>query len=375
MQIFDYIRCHPSIVTTIVIIFQDMFSGNVIDKVLIQQVLGSRNYPAILNSSLNNGKMKQQENQSLNKEVRRKKKKEIMAKAATNYINNKLHIENKYASLISLIDTIYPPLLCTLCDTVSTSRNASNAHFKEYHKKKSRYLCIHPHCDKSFVSRGALRFHISRSHLVHYSKKPLPNPIFVHYNGEHGEVVSSPLNSPTLTTTTTPTASISSPKSQSPSNTTPTTILNTPTKESLLKPSSIHIIPALSSPKKRYTKKERIITPTISSMLIEEDLTPSPPPSPFSLYHSRKNSQKKPTLSTTAEAFLNSMYPPLQCPACHQLFNRKTNVIKHLTEAHLGQEPYRCIYPKCAHPRLYATREGLIYHIVRVHDDDDVNTK
>lgn len=305
--------------------------------------------------------MKQQENQSLNKEVRRKKKKEIMAKAATNYINNKLHIENKYASLISLIDTIYPPLLCTLCDTVSTSRNTSNAHFKEHHKKKSRYLCIHPHCDKSFVSRGALRFHISRSHLVHYSKKPLPDPIFVHYDAKNGEVVTSPLNSPTLTSTTTPTASISSPKSQSPtSHTTPP----------LLKP-SVHIIPSPTTTKKKYTKKERIITPTISSMLIEEDLTPSPPPSPFSLYHSRKNSQKKPTLSSKAEAFLNSMYPPLQCPACHQLFNRKTNVIKHLTEAHLGQEPYRCIYPKCAHPRLYATREGLIYHIVRVHDNDD----
>jgi hypothetical protein len=81
-----------------------------------------------------------------------------------------------------------------------------------------------------------------------------------------------------------------------------------------------------------------------------------------------KKHSKKATLSPKAEAFLNSIYPPLECPSCHYLFNRKTNVIKHLTEAHLGQEPYRCIYPKCAHPRLYATREGLVYHIMRVHD-------
>ncbi|KAG2237518.1 hypothetical protein INT48_005554 [Thamnidium elegans] len=232
---------------------------------------------------------------------KKKKKRDNQMKSTTNYMNSKLHIENKYASLISLIDTIYPPLLCTLCDTVSTSRIASNQHFKEKHKKKSRYLCIHPHCTQSFLSRGALRFHISRSHLVHYSKKPLPDPPCFHYNNCNKN---PPTTTPIITT------------------------------------------------KKLSPKKEKVYT----SISID-DLTPSPPPSPFSLYHSRKNSSKKPTLSSTAESFLNTMYPPLQCPSCRQVFNRKTNVIKHLTEAHLGQEPYRCIYPKCAHPRLYATRE------------------
>lgn len=254
-------------------------------------------------------------------EVKKKKKKEMIAKAAANYMDSQLHIENKYASLISLIDTIYPPLMCTQCDTVSSSRSASNHHFKEIHKKKARYLCIHPHCEQSFISRGALRFHISRSHLVNYSRKPLPDPPFLTLNNI---------------------------------NTTTKTIQNPP------KPTSI-------IPPKNISPKKKIFTPRLSM----DDLTPSPPPSPFSLYHSRKNSpNKKPTLSAGAENFLNTMYPPLQCPSCLQVFNRKTNVIKHLTEAHLGQEPYRCIYPKCAHPRLYATREGLVYHIVRVHDDE-----
>lgn len=257
-----------------------------------------------------------QEKHSLNTEVKKKKRKDMMVKAAANYIDNKLHIENKYASLISLIDTIYPPLLCTQCDTASPSRIASNNHFKEKHKKKARYLCIHPHCEQNFISRGALRFHISRSHLVNYSRKPLPDPPFLTYDK---------------------------------------TILNTAPKAT-----------SIILPKKISPKKEKIFT----SRLSMDDLTPSPPPSPFSLYHPRKNSPKKPTLSTSAENFLNTMYPPLQCPSCLQVFNRKTNVIKHLTEAHLGQEPYRCIYPKCAHPRLYATREGLVYHIVRVHDDE-----
>ncbi|GAA5800004.1 hypothetical protein HPULCUR_005425 [Helicostylum pulchrum] len=297
--------------------------------------------------------------------------------------------KNKYASLISLIDTIYPPLLCTLCDTVSTSRIASNQHFKEKHKIKSRYLCIHPHCTQSFLSRGALRFHISRSHLVHYSKKPLPDPPCVHYNNNNNNnncnkstpVIKTLINNKnnhynnnihTLTSTTTLTKPIiTTPQPQAPQP-------QAPQPQSKLKPQPpLSLSPSplpntqdmletttpIITTKKLSPKKEKVYT----SISIDE-LTPSPPPSPFSLYHSRKNSSKKPTLSSTAEDFLNSMYPPLQCPSCLQVFNRKTNVIKHLTEAHLGQEPYRCIYPKCAHPRLYATREGLVYHIVRVHD-------
>jgi hypothetical protein len=255
---------------------------------------------------------------SLNdKEVKRRKTKEMMALTATNYMNNKLLIENKYASMMSLIDAIYPPLLCTLCNTAFTSTADSNDHYIEKHKKRKRYICIHPHCDQRFLSRAALRFHISQSHLVINVKRPLHDPPLIQYNPPKPKQLPPVKQHPKDTVTNNNTHKASSPISQ---------------------------------------KK----TPPV------EDLTP--PPSPFSLYQHKKSS-KKPTLSAKAEQFLNSIYPPLQCPSCNQTFNRKTNVIKHLTESHLGQEPYRCIYPDCSHPRLYATREGLVYHIVRVHDD------
>ncbi|KAI8082657.1 uncharacterized protein B0P05DRAFT_60844 [Gilbertella persicaria] len=243
--------------------------------------------------------------------------------------NDKILIENKYASLLTLIDTIYPPLLCTLCDAVFTSKHASNHHFAEKHKKRPRYICIHPYCDRRFLSKCALRFHISRSHLVIQAKKPLPDPSFIQYESIQPDPVED-IEKPVL-------------------------------KKKKETPPKQHKKP----PTKKLTRK--VMIPPLSS---DELSTPSPPPSPFALYHHhhKRNANKRPTLSVKAEQFLNSIYPPLQCPSCNQVFARKTNVIKHLAEAHIGQEPYRCIYPSCNHPRLYATREGLVYHIVHVHD-------
>lgn len=50
---------------------------------------------------------------------------------------------------------------------------------------------------------------------------------------------------------------------------------------------------------------------------------------------------------------------------------RKTNVIKHLVETHRGQEPYRCVVKGCTHPKSYATREGLVYHIQHYHEQGE----
>jgi uncharacterized C2H2 Zn-finger protein len=284
------------------------------------------------------------------KEVKRKKKKEMMALTAANYMNNKLLIENKYASMMSLIDTIYPPLLCTQCDAAFTSKADSNHHYIEKHKRNKRYLCIHPHCDQRFISRAALRFHISRSHLVVTVKKPLHDPPLIQYNAPKPKQINL----------STAAATVPVKQYQKDLVTMPTTTTKLNIKNLNTHKASTTII---SNNKKK-------ITHSIHNSLIIDDLTLSPPPSPFSLYQYKRNSTKKPTLSSKAEQFLNSVYPPLQCPSCNQIFNRKTNVIKHLTESHLGQEPYRCIYPSCNHPRLYATREGLVYHIVRVHDDE-----
>ncbi|KAI8987347.1 hypothetical protein BDF20DRAFT_814956 [Mycotypha africana] len=247
------------------------------------------------------------------------------------YINDQLQIVNKFSSLISLIDHIYPPLMCALCDTAFSSEKDLLQHHKERHSKESKYLCIHPHCQKRFKSKGALRFHLSNAHIVNQTKGPLLDSPFINYT--HNNLISS--NAP------------SANDKLSQINTTASFFISS--------------IPTASSFIHRKKEKKQIF-----SSPVLEDLTPSPPPSPFSLYHHQRH--RKQTLSQKAEKLLNGVYPPLQCPSCHQMFNRKTNVIKHLTEAHVGEEPYRCIYPKCNHPKMYATREGLVYHIVRVHD-------
>ncbi|CAM0143045.1 hypothetical protein VKS41_006198 [Umbelopsis sp. WA50703] len=79
--------------------------------------------------------------------------------------------------------------------------------------------------------------------------------------------------------------------------------------------------------------------------------------------------RRKPNLSPASEVLLNAVYDPLRCPSCMATFPRKTNVIKHLVEHHQGEEPYRCVFQQCNHPKRYATREGLIYHILKSHDE------
>lgn len=289
------------------------------------------------------------------KERKRRKKKEMMALTATNYMNNELLIENKYASMMSLIDIIYPPLLCTLCDAVFKSKADSDHHHIEKHKRRKRYLCIHPHCDRRFISRSALRFHISRSHLTVTIKNPLYDPPSIPYNAP--EPMQTNLS-------TLPVKQVSKELVTMPTSNIATNEKKLIIKNHVYNKSQEKVHTHKASTLILNSKKE-----SINSLLVDGE-TLSPPPSPFSLYQHKKNLFKKPALSAKAEQFLNEVYPPLQCPSCNQVFNRKTNVIKHLAEFHLGQEPYRCIYPNCNHPRLYATREGLIYHIIRVHDDE-----
>ncbi|KAL7334266.1 hypothetical protein PS15p_203056 [Mucor circinelloides] len=337
-------------------------------------------------------------------QFKRRKKKEIKALTATSNYMKGFHIENQYMSLTSFVDAIYPPNRCTLCDGIFASRIESNQHFKDKHKNcKSRYICVHPYCDYRSLTRGALRLHISHAHLLIQSEKPLPDSF------QQEELLFS---AATTTTTPSPTMSRMSLEPMSTPSSPPHLLHPPPPPPPVpqLVPPPVPSLPIMSEPviiiKNEYKPSKMLqslssssssnsskscsppnnITATNHKKLTArqpaayvvkkqpkatfiDNLTPSPPPSPFSMYHPKKDSQsKKAILSKKAEAFLNSIYPPLQCPSCKQKFPRKTNVIKHLTDAHVGQEPYRCIYPKCNHPKVYTTREGLIYHIVRVHD-------
>ncbi|KAI8147574.1 hypothetical protein BJV82DRAFT_499640, partial [Fennellomyces sp. T-0311] len=231
--------------------------------------------------------------------------------------------ENSHVSLLALIDAVYPSLHCPRCDTVSFTRQEQQKHFLSCHPP--RYTCLHPHCDLHFKSKGALRFHMSQVHLTHQTSiiDSLP---------------------------TTPTA-VSPP---TPSAVAPVT-LTVPSPSPSPPPPTIQK-PPLSSPPQPHPPQNTVPSWRVSSFGRPATTSRAP------------RGSKKIILSPESESLLNSVYDPLQCPSCHQHFNRKTNVIKHLTDQHYGEEPYRCVFPECVHPKLYATREGLVYHILRVHD-------
>jgi uncharacterized Zn-finger protein len=80
----------------------------------------------------------------------------------------------------------------------------------------------------------------------------------------------------------------------------------------------------------------------------------------------RKN--KKLALSEKLQKQLEETYSPTVCPACKEKFKKKTHVITHLAQDHHGEEPFKCIVSSCDHTKSYATRDGLLYHLVKFHD-------
>ncbi|KAI9257357.1 hypothetical protein BDA99DRAFT_516231 [Phascolomyces articulosus] len=370
--------------------------------------------------------------------------------------DNPLIIENKHVSLLALIDTVYPPLQCTECDAVSPTRQEEQSHF---HIHPPRFYCLHPHCELSFRTKSALRFHISRFHLVHHQKPILPLPTMItkpiastataslsssNNNSNNLEITllttidsvpttptgTSPPTPPILATTTTAaTATVVETSVTESESMTPTTVHAVPSPSPSPSPVIIKKQPSIPSspsssplvqPLHQQQQQESASPSSLSSTLSSPPLPPlsssasSPsssqqkkrkqkPPSQPKQKKEKKQSplvsqpttqnqkpaipswrvssfgrsttasraprgSKKIVLSTETDALLNSVYHPLKCPSCHQRFNRKTNVIKHLTDQHYGEEPYRCVFKECVHPKLYATREGLVYHILRVHD-------
>ncbi|CEJ03304.1 hypothetical protein G6F70_002284 [Rhizopus microsporus] len=73
-------------------------------------------------------------------------------------------------------------------------------------------------------------------------------------------------------------------------------------------------------------------------------------------------------LSAALQKKLDETYSATVCPSCKKNFSKKTHVINHLVEAHQGEEPYKCIIDNCKRVKNYATREGLVYHLVSYHE-------
>ncbi|CAO3594446.1 unnamed protein product [Absidia cylindrospora] len=106
---------------------------------------------------------------------------------------NSLNIINRHGNLLSLIDAVYPPTICHMCDTELASPAETDQHYQAKHsqqpfqynnkkfKPKQRYLCLSAHCDQTFRSRGLLRFHISTCHLVDNEQVPKTDPLYMLY--------------------------------------------------------------------------------------------------------------------------------------------------------------------------------------------------
>ncbi|KAI9320135.1 hypothetical protein BX666DRAFT_2132329 [Dichotomocladium elegans] len=228
---------------------------------------------------------------------------------------------------MALIDTVYPPLHCTACDHVSFTTEEARRH-----QHRQALLCLHPHCEKIFRTRTALLFHIQHSHLVVQATLATAPPLI-------SCATSSSCSSSSL-------SSFSSSSSPTTATATATTLTNM----------------ISSFPSAIYAGDDDVDDNDDENDDDKDSqnrsLSSSPAP----------RGSKKIVLSPDIDARLNAVYHPLQCPSCLKHFKRKTNVIKHLTDDHYGEEPYRCIFPECSHPKLYATREGLVYHILRAHD-------
>ncbi|KAI9278444.1 hypothetical protein BDA99DRAFT_492154 [Phascolomyces articulosus] len=360
--------------------------------------------------------------------------------------NNPLTIDNPYLNVLSLIDITYPPLICSTCDRVATSdiENRYHHHTCHHNNRRRRYPCLHPHCELSFNSRTALRFHLSRSHLIKQasSKHIRPEPPFMHYrlmpplgtftptaakpsavfqhhshqcilHPHHQHQQEQPLshdhhhpNNTIITTTNhhhhhqyhhrtnnNNNNHNATPKTKTKPKSTmariiPVTIPDTST-------TSTTTSPTIQQPQQQKQQPTLKIpsptTPTTTTTATKTTITTSQRPSTsssasssslsFKIHTSKSyaltsSTMASPTsssvtrLTPAAEALINSVYHPLYCPCCQARFPRKTNVVKHVSEMHQGQEPYTCVYNHCtANRKHYATRDGLVYHTLRYHED------
>ncbi|CAO3658468.1 unnamed protein product [Umbelopsis vinacea] len=302
--------------------------------------------------------------------------------------DNNISIQNCYASLLNLIDAVYPPCVCPTCNTTFLNQNEADMHHRTSHQAQPRFPCMHPHCDLIFQSRGGLRYHISKCHIVERLLGRLPrNSTPIQPGGpkqgrfgtdaavhqippEEGSIIYSSKDAQIVFS-----GNQSREKSSSP-------VQALTHMQSNLISEEASTDEALAC-QRRKRQKRMSTSDSISSIPEVNGFSKGSPDSDTTVsaasstlphikvlqWPSKTSRRQKPALSAASEVLLNAVYDPLRCPSCRASFPRKTNVIKHLVEFHQGEEPYRCIFQRCNHPKRYATREGLIYHILKSHDE------
>lgn len=346
---------------------------------------------------------------------------------------NPFGIVNRHSTLSTLIDAAYPRNRCFTCDSTFTSRSETDQHLQTHHHTKG-YLCLYPHCDQVFRSRGVLRFHIASCHVVVNEQVSKTDPLYLLYapsdptatlssatdNGntmvpkkrkyERRRKAWNPMSKSSLPGQTNfaltpggaymhtdPSSAPAVPakrRGRPPKNSIimdavkakiippHTTIATEPASVPTLPISTPVAPPPLPTPASTPVSAPPVIAPPPPPPPLVAS-SPPPPPKVFRLVqqvipsHAVSSSSPSSTLKGRANLSLQSKtllaekYNPLRCPSCHLGFKRKTNVVKHLTAVHYGEECFQCIYPTCDHPKRFSTREGLVYHILRMHDNVD----
>lgn len=211
------------------------------------------------------------------------------------------------AMALALMDATYPPLLCPSCKHIANNRTEADHHYRSSHHGEKNFVCMHPYCQQTYSSKAGLKYHLEHMHAISHIPENASStslPPIV-----HRPALPQPFPAPTTRV-----------KSSNSDH---------------AKPRSTNGATSKSS-NQQAPKRER--------------------------------KRPKPNLLPSSEQLLNAAYDPLICPVCRSSFKRKTNVINHLVDSHHGEEPYHCIINGCTHPKAYATREGLVYHIANYHD-------
>ncbi|KAI9277808.1 hypothetical protein BY458DRAFT_86172 [Sporodiniella umbellata] len=238
----------------------------------------------------------------------------IPKRSKSQFVTGRQRLADLKGLLTEIIEDIYPPLTCPVCFENHSTRAEADSHAKEKHHGEKPFECL-AECEQAYSSRNGLRYHLFNIHSV--------QPVA-------GEALTKP-------------DSTSSKK--------------TKTSHRILEKDLAKTSTNASSKASTKTSAKRLPKKSASG-INEDDSPPNSTKSKESPVDSDKAFQEK----------VNEVYPVTVCPSCKESFTKKTHVIRHLVQVHKGEEPYECFVPTCKRAKCYATREGLIYHLVNYHN-------
>ncbi|KAI8062579.1 hypothetical protein BC940DRAFT_308586 [Gongronella butleri] len=341
--------------------------------------------------------------------------------------SNPQTIENRHPTLLALIDAVYPHDVCFVCN--NTLESGDRQHIKRH---PPRFRCLYPRCQRTYRSRPALHFHLTHAHLIDQKHVDPSDPWYLLYapvpdnyshsstNALHGFIPTRRGRPPKNRHENDPIAHAVAAAAARAASPAPTNVTNAAanatnaTNTATIAANSSNSSNSVNSAPNSINSAPNSINaaanatnmaPTTPRNLLDASDTPtdsvaSPTPSnspfvpiaiapnadgtvpsiqdarsPANLSTNSTSSKRSQALKPQARSTLIHYYPPLQCPICQQEFKRRNDVHAHLQAQHTDQDWYKCYFGDCSHTRSFSSREGLIYHLIRVHhcgiDDPD----